>query len=213
MLTLCFRLVCCNLVFKRRKLYYARIVGIIAQGNAIVVCAYKIHVHVSQLIISNLYVTNNWSTLYTYIVFSLFYTYLNYSASYIPLWVLPGISWLWMSQLHLLLNYKRKLKWEGNLPSHGEPIWSGCCMFAVAIDLIVHHIWDILRLKNAENSSGQHPFLYQRRRTSASSDTLSRWLKHDKLTLSSTVFFLLHALMYDWTRTFFQLFVFFYICG
>ncbi|XP_029169433.1 uridine-cytidine kinase isoform X3 [Nylanderia fulva] len=44
----------------------------------------------------------------------------------------------------------------------------------VAIDLIVHHIWDILRLKKAENSSGQHPFFYQHRRTSASSDTLSR---------------------------------------
>lgn len=73
--------------------------------------------------------------------------------------------------------------------SHGEPIWSGYCMFAVAIDLIVHHIQDILRLKKAENSSGQHPFVYQRRRTSASSDTLSRWLKHDKLALSSTAFF------------------------
>ncbi|XP_076654558.1 uridine-cytidine kinase isoform X1 [Halictus rubicundus] len=44
----------------------------------------------------------------------------------------------------------------------------------VAIDLIVYHIWDILRLKKAENSSGQHPYNYQRRRTSTLSDTLSR---------------------------------------
>ncbi|XP_012253357.1 uridine-cytidine kinase isoform X1 [Athalia rosae] len=44
----------------------------------------------------------------------------------------------------------------------------------VAIDLIVHHIWDILRLKKAESSSGQHPYIHQRRRTSASSDMLSR---------------------------------------
>jgi len=42
----------------------------------------------------------------------------------------------------------------------------------VAIDLIVHHIWDIMHLKNAENSAEQHPF--QHRRTSASSDILSR---------------------------------------
>jgi len=85
-------------------------------------------------------------------------------------WVLPGIPWLWMSELHLL-KLKRKLRETEHLTG---PIWSGCCMFAVAIDLIVHHIWDIMRLKNAENSTGQHPFLYQRRRTSASSDTLSR---------------------------------------
>ncbi|XP_015605821.1 probable uridine-cytidine kinase isoform X2 [Cephus cinctus] len=44
----------------------------------------------------------------------------------------------------------------------------------VAIDLIVHHIWDILRSKKAETASGQHPYIFQRRRTSASSDTLSR---------------------------------------
>ncbi|KOX79373.1 putative uridine-cytidine kinase [Melipona quadrifasciata] len=44
----------------------------------------------------------------------------------------------------------------------------------VAIDLIVHHIWDILRLKKAENSSRQHPYIYQHRRTSTSSHTLSR---------------------------------------
>lgn len=105
--------------------------------------------------------------------------------------------WLWMSELHLL-KLSESLR-EGESISHGKPIWSGCCMFAVAIDLIVHHIWDIMRLKKAENSAGQHPFLYQRRRTSASSDTLSRWLKHDKLTLSNTAFFLYHALMYDWT--------------
>ncbi|KAK0159922.1 hypothetical protein PV328_007382 [Microctonus aethiopoides] len=43
----------------------------------------------------------------------------------------------------------------------------------VAIDLIVHHIWDILHSKKAESASGQHPYI-QRRRTSASSDTLSR---------------------------------------
>lgn len=111
-------------------------------------------------------------------------------------WVLPGMAWLWMCQNYTYLNSKQKL--ERREVSHGNPIWSGCCMFAVAIDLIVHHIWDILRLKKAENSSGQHPFFYQHRRTSASSDTLSRWLKHDKLTLSSTAFFLYHIPMYDW---------------
>lgn len=121
-------------------------------------------------------------------------------------WVLPGMLWLWMSVLHL-----SKLNWKFKRIS-GNVLWSGCCMFAVAIDLIVHHIWDILRLKKAENSSGQHPFLYQRRRTSASSDTLSRWLKHDKLTLSSTAFFLHHVPMYDWTLGHFQFFFpFFYI--
>lgn len=93
-----------------------------------------------------------------------------------------------MSELHLFINlsenkkfYKKERKREGERETHrdgentvtGIPIWSNC-MFAVAIDLIVHHIRDILRLKKAENSSGQHPFVYQRRRTSASSDTLSR---------------------------------------
>ncbi|KAF7379356.1 hypothetical protein HZH66_014727 [Vespula vulgaris] len=43
----------------------------------------------------------------------------------------------------------------------------------VAIDLIVHHIWDILRLKKADKSTGQHPYICQHRRTLASSDTLS----------------------------------------
>lgn len=141
------------------------------------------------LIRNNLHVNSLFSScLYIFKLhpFNLFYIYIS--------WVLPGIPWLWMSELHLL-KLKRKFKRDR---SHGKPIWFGCCVFAVAIDLIVHHIWDIMRLKNAENSAGQHPFFYQRRRTSASSDTLSRWLKHDKLTLSSTAFFLHHALMYDW---------------
>ncbi|XP_044016809.1 uridine-cytidine kinase-like isoform X1 [Aphidius gifuensis] len=43
----------------------------------------------------------------------------------------------------------------------------------VAIDLIGHHIWDILHSKKADSGSGQHPYI-QLRRTSASSDTLSR---------------------------------------
>ncbi|XP_011304648.1 LOW QUALITY PROTEIN: probable uridine-cytidine kinase [Fopius arisanus] len=43
----------------------------------------------------------------------------------------------------------------------------------VAIDLIVHHIWDILHLKKADTSAGQHPCI-QLRRTSTPSDTVSR---------------------------------------
>ncbi|XP_063974205.1 uridine-cytidine kinase isoform X1 [Diachasmimorpha longicaudata] len=43
----------------------------------------------------------------------------------------------------------------------------------VAIDLIVHHIWDILHLKKADNGAGQHPCI-QLRRTSTPSDTVSR---------------------------------------
>ncbi|XP_074106807.1 uridine-cytidine kinase isoform X1 [Cotesia typhae] len=48
----------------------------------------------------------------------------------------------------------------------------------VAIDLIVHHIWDILHSKKMNGAEmppvpGQHPYLH-RRRISTSSDTLSR---------------------------------------
>lgn len=148
---------------------------------------------VNWLYIQILYFNSLWNNLY---VSSLFSSYLYiYKLHLFNLsWVLPGMPWLWMSELHLL---KLKRKFKRDRISHGKPTWSGYCMFAVAIDLIVHHIWDIMRLKNAENSSGQHPFLYQRRRTSTSSDTLSRWLKHDKLTLSSTAFFH-HVLIYNW---------------
>ncbi|XP_014232428.2 probable uridine-cytidine kinase isoform X1 [Trichogramma pretiosum] len=43
----------------------------------------------------------------------------------------------------------------------------------VAIDLIVHHIWDILHIKNGEIAYQQHPY-FEHRRASTSSDGLSR---------------------------------------
>lgn len=55
----------------------------------------------------------------------------------------------------------------------------GCCMFTVAIDLIVHHIWDILHSKNGESASGQHPYI-ENRRSSTWSDALSRWLTYNR---------------------------------
>lgn len=81
-------------------------------------------------------------------------------------------------------------------------------MFTVAIDLIVHHIWDILHSKNGESASGQHPYI-ENRRSSTWSDALSRWLAYncDSFYLKQNTSLFYYTLFYSASYKYVQFYI------